>query len=286
MKMIKPIVNLSKVVAEYDTFVFSFNGVLTDGDRIFPEAITCLNNLASLGKKIVILSNSCKRVAEIAEDLHQGGLSLNIFSNIVSAGEILHYKLKAAQNEYAAIGSRYYVIGAPKNRGVFANLPYEEVSSIEQAHFLYMSEPLSPDDLIDTYRPLLETAVSFGLPFVCAGNDTSCFINGKLCLAAGALAEAYAILGGRIITLGKPNTALLTYTLEGLDNVGRVVVVGDNVATDIKMASLLEYSSILISKGRHVNYLGEGYIPDVAKTRELSNSYDVSPDCVISALRW
>ena len=25
---------------------------------------------------------------------------------------------------------------------------------------------------------------------------------------------------------------------------------------------------------------------DVAKTRELSNSYDVSPNCVISAIRW
>ncbi len=286
MKMIKPIVNLSKIAGDYNTFVFSFNGVLTDGNRIFPEAVTCLNNLAALGKKIVILSNSYKRVADIAETLRQSGVSLNIFSNIVSAGEILHYKLKVAQNEYAAIGSRYYLLGSKQDSGMFANLPYEEAPSIEQAHFLYMSEPSSLDDLIDTYRPLLETAVSFGLPFVCAGNDTSCFIGGKLCLAAGALAETYAILGGRIITLGKPDTSILNYALEGVDDIGQVVVVGDNVATDIKMATLLGYNAILVSKGRHVNYLGEGYIPDVAKTRELSNSYDVSPDCVISALRW
>ena len=71
-----------------------------------------------------------------------------------------------------------------------------------------------------------------------------------------------------------------------MDNTGNVLVIGDNVATDIKGATLLEWDSMLISKGVHVNFLGEGYIPDVAKTRELSNGYDASPSYVISNLRW
>ena len=149
-----------------------------------------------------------------------------------------------------------------------------------------MSGVPSAETMIEDYRPLLEQAVNFGLPFVCAGNDTSCFINGKLGLAPGALAEAYAILGGRIITLGKPDTKIMRYALEGIGETGKIVIIGDNVATDIKAAALLGNDSVLVSKGRHVNYLGEGYIPDVAKTRELSSSYDVSPDCVISAVRW
>ena len=124
------------------------------------------------------------------------------------------------------------------------------------------------------------------LPFVCAGNDTSCFINGKLCLSSGAVAENYAILGGRILTLGKPDVRVVQYALEDIAQNENILIIGDNVATDIKAASLLGFDSILISKGRHVNFLGEGYIPDVAKTRELSNSYDVSPSCVISAIRW
>lgn len=286
MKMIKPIVNLSKVSGDYDTFVFGFNGVLFDGNRILPEAESCLRNLAALRKKIVIVTNSYLRVAEIATLLRQENIPLDFFSNIVSAGEILHYKLKAAQNEYAAIGNSYYLLGAKEDMGVFSGLPFNEVSSVERAHFLYMSKANSSDELIDSYRPVLEQAVGLGLPFVCAGNDTSCFIGGKLSLAAGALAEAYAILGGQIITIGKPDARILRYALEGIGETGRVVVIGDNVATDIKMASMLDYDSILISKGRHINYLGEGYIPDVAKTRELSGSYNVSPNCVISAMRW
>ena len=149
-----------------------------------------------------------------------------------------------------------------------------------------MSEVSSPDDSIDVYKTFIDQAVSLSLPFVCAGNATSCFIKGKLGLASGAIAENYAILGGRILTLGKPDVRVVQYALEGVVQNDNVVIIGDNVATDIKSASLLGFDSILISKGRHVNFLGEGYIPDVAKTRELSNSYDVSPNCVISAIRW
>ena len=286
MKMIKPIVNLSKIADDYDTFVFGFNGVLYDGNDILPEAAACLKRLSTLGKKIVVVSNSGLRIAELVDIFARGEVFTDVFSNIVSAGEILHYRLKFPQNEYNAIGDKYYQLGSRNENGVFQGLPFTEVSSIEQAHFLYMSRVSSPNDLVDTYRPYLEQAVSLGLPFVCAGNDTSCFIDGKLCLAPGAIAEAYAILGGRIITIGKPDTRILRYALEGIGELGKLVVIGDNIATDIKMASLLGYDSVLISKGRHINYLGEGYIPDVAKTRELANSYDVSPSCVISALRW
>ena len=286
MQMIKPIVNFSKIANDYNTFVLGFNGVLYDGANIFPDAIKCLKNIASLGKKIVIVSNSHLRVAEIVEILQKNNVDLNIFSNIVTAGEILHYKLKFAQNEFEAIGTKYYHLGNRQNKGVFSGLGFEEVAKIEEAHFIYMSEISSPDDVIEKYRTHLVQAVSLGLPFVCAGNNTSCFIDGKLCLSCGAIAENYAILGGRIITIGKPDVRIMQYALEGISNDESVVVVGDNVATDIKSASLLGFDSILISKGRHVNFLGEGYIPDISKTRELSNSYDVSPSCVISAMRW
>lgn len=286
MNMIKPIVNFSKIASDYNTFVVGFNGVLYDGEKVFNDAIKCLKNISSMGKKIVIVSNSHLRVAEVVKILQDNRVDLNIFSNIVTAGEILHYKLKYAQNEFEAIGTKYYHLGSRQNKGVFSGLNFEEVARIEEAHFIYMSEISTPDDVIEKYRPYLVQAVNLGLPFVCAGNDTSCFIGGKLSLSSGAVAENYAILGGRIITVGKPDVRIMQYALEGISTDESVVVVGDNVATDIKAASLLGFDSILISKGRHVNFLGEGYIPDVAKTRELSNSYDVSPGCVISAMRW
>ena len=98
IKMIKPIVNLSKIAEDYDTFVFGFNGVLSGGASLFSEALNCLRNLASMGKKIIIISNTSLRIAEIVDVFRKAQFPLELLSNIVTAGEILHYKLKTAQN--------------------------------------------------------------------------------------------------------------------------------------------------------------------------------------------
>lgn len=286
MKMIKPIVNISKIADGYDTFVLGFNGVLTDGTSVYPEAANALMSLYKNGKKIILLSNTSMRIAALVSWLQAHKVPLELFSCIMTAGEILHYKLKASAGDFAAIGTDYYHIGNTADKGVFAGLPFRAVHALETAHFLYMSAAADQSDLLENYLPALEHAAGLGLPFICAGNDTSCFLNGKIALAPGALAEQYAIMGGRIITLGKPDSRLFNYCLDGVENPGSVLVVGDNAATDIKGAELLGLDSMLISKGVHINFLGEGYIPDVAKTRELSNNYDASPNYVVSGLRW
>ena len=143
--------------------------------------------------------------------------------------------------------------------------------------------------MIEKYLPDLQQAVAMNLPLIVAGNDTSSFKDGKICIAAGAIAEQYAVLGGKIITLGKPDPVITAYCLEALPQnlpKEKILVIGDNIATDIKGANLAGLSSVLISKGVHVNFLGEGYISDVAKTRELSLSLDAYPDFVMSNLRW
>lgn len=286
MKMIKPIVNLSKVVENYDTVLLGFNGVVTEGNGILADAAKTIQGLYKSNKKILMLSNTSLRVASIAKQLQSGGISPLFFDCIMTAGEILHYKLKTRTGDYSAIGTDYYHLGGTADENVFSGLDYNRVENIEEAHFIYMNEAASLTDTIDLYLPALEHAASLGLPLICCGNDTSTFKEGKICLAPGAVAEQYAVMGGRIITVGKPDGQLFNYCLDAIDNKGETLVVGDNVATDIKGACLLGLDAALISKGVHVNFLGEGYIPDVAKARELCNNYDVSPSYVISNLRW
>ncbi len=66
----------------------------------------------------------------------------------------------------------------------------------------------------------------------------------------------------------------------------RILMIGDSIATDIRGAAAAQLSGCLVSKGVHVSFLGEGYIPDVTKTRELGNMFGACPDYVISRLRW
>lgn len=286
--MIKPIVNIAKIIDGYNTVITGFNGVLSDGYSIYPDALTALINMRKKGMKIVLISNTSARVASLARFLHKNKVPLGLFDNIVTAGEILHFRLKKPTPKYSALGNKYFHIGNDSDKGVFSGLGFEAVSELGKADFMYMSAVSKSDDIIEKYRPVLEQAVALKLPFVCAGNDSSCYMEGKISLAPAAFAEQYAVLGGQIITLGKPDINVINYALEGIENIdlSKALFIGDNLAVDIKSATSINVSSILISKGVHINYLGEGYIPDVAKTRELAANFNAYPDYVISNLRW
>lgn len=288
MKMIKPIVNISKILDRYQLVVCGLEGVISEGGGILPEAKDALIKMKKFGMRLVLLTNSPLRVQVIVELLRNNGVPPLVFDNIISAGEILHYMFKYRQGDFATIGTTYYNLGPKDDAAIFSGLDYVPVDKLGKADFLFMGNAVSEEATIDQYMQILEFAASMNVPLVCAGNDTSSFVNGKICISAGAVAEQYAALGGRIITVGKPDPKILAYALEGMGDISldKILLIGDNITTDIKGANLAKIDSVLISKGVHINYLGEGYIPDVAKTREMSNNYDAYPNYVISNLRW
>lgn len=289
IKMIKPIVNFSKIADKYNTLIIGLRGVLTDGLEIKSDAVNALINMKKRNMRIFLLSNTANRVETVIRFLYEHNVPLAVFEGIMTAGEAIHYQLKSQNGEFSRIGHKYFRLGSKNYNGIFHNLKnYQEVTSLAQADFAYIESIADNEDTIEKYIPLLEHAASLNMPLVCVGNDTSTYNDGRVILGTGALAEQYAVLGGRIITYGKPDVKLFAYMLDGLADVkkDKVLVIGDSLPTDIKGAKLLNVDSLLISKGIHVNFLGEGYIPDVSKTRELSANYDVSPDFVISNLRW
>lgn len=287
MKIIKPIVGISKIIDNYDVVVCGLNGVLYDGEHVKQDAVDALMKCAANGKKTVIVTNSSLRVAEICDILSGGKLGeLNYLSAVVSAGEVLHYCLKNPQH-FGLSGNRYYNLGNRAAEGVFAGLDYIKVVRPDDADFAFIGMPDKETDTLDDYARALEHCFALGLPLVAAGNDVPTYYNGQISLGSGAVAEQYAVMGGVIYTIGKPAPDFVKYALEGVVKPeSKVLFIGDGFATDIKSANLYNADAVLISKGIHVNYLGEGYIPDVEKARNLAMNFDVYPDYVVSGLRW
>ena len=288
IKMIKPIVNISKVIEPFDAIVVGLYGVLYDGKSFKGEAIEALKAMKRSGRKIVLVSNTSLRVQQVVRLLNDNQVPVMVFDAIVTAGEVLHYKLKLKDEMFKGLGLTYFNIGNSEGQDIFVGLDYLSVDELSRADFMFMGSCRSSTDFVDSYISVLEHAASLNMPLVCAGNDTSSYIDGEISLAPGAVAEQYAVLGGRIITVGKPDVKIIDYALDGLDvqDRSKVLLIGDNLATDIKGASLAGLSAALITKAVHVNFLGEGYIPDVAKTRELATNFDAYPDFIISNLRW
>lgn len=289
IKMIKPIVNTSKIIDKYDTVILGLRGVITDGKEIKPDVANTLINFQKSGIRTVIVSNTAKRVESVIRFFYDNNVPLSAISAIITAGEIVHYQLKAHKNDFATIGSKYYKLGNKSYSGVFNGLTeYSQVDNIAQADFVYIEGVEAHDDTIEKYTPIIEHASSLNIPMLCVGNDTSTYLNGEIALGAGAIAEQYAVLGGTIITKGKPDAKIFAYALDGLPDVKKekVILIGDSLPADIKGAKLLGVDSLLVSKGVHATFLGEGYIPDITKTRELAANFDATPDYVISNLRW
>jgi len=283
MKQITPIVGISKIIGAYDSVICGFDGVLTKGNGIASEGLKALKNMHDGGINVVILSNSPLRVQELAQSLEDVAFDLKNLKGIVTAGDILHYKLKNNQK----FGRKYYNLGGLAAGGIFAGLNYEQVSDLSKADFVFIGDINLSKQTVEDYNQDLQTAVALRLPLVSVGTDIATHYAGEVCLSAGAVAEQYALLGGDIMTVGKPDSDILSYAKECFHEIPKkMLFIGDSFLSDMKSASLMGTDMLLVSKGVHMHALGEGYIPDVQKARALSLSYDVYPDYLISGLRW
>lgn len=284
--MIKPVVNISKIIDAYDVIVCGLNGVIHDGCDFKPEAISALLNMRKSGKQVILLSNTSMRLRELCNLLYANGISPRLFNNIITAGEVLHARLQACDVQYAALGKVYYNLGVSDDEKIFDDLDYHSIENSSRADFLFAGRITgnSPDD----YMEVLAHCASLNIPMLCVGNDRVCRVKDENTIAAGLLAEQYTIFGGQIITIGKPDRVILEYALEAYHDINKdkILLIGDSVPVDIKAANTFGIESLLVTFGIHSQFLGDGYIPDVTKTRELAISTEAFPDYIISNLRW
>jgi len=120
--------------------------------------------------------------------------------------------------------------------------------------------------------PVLAEALSRGLPMVCANPDLVVVHNGKPALCAGALAEEYQRLGGRVRWHGKPYPSVYESCL-GLLGIGekrRILAIGDSLRTDIAGAAGAGIDSLFIAGGIHAD--------------EFSNDGVLNPERIAAAL--
>ena len=72
----------------YDSLIIDQWGVLHDGKTPYPGVVECLKNLKSLGKRLILLSNSSKRKSSSFKGLNKVGIDSLLFDDIVTSGEM------------------------------------------------------------------------------------------------------------------------------------------------------------------------------------------------------
>lgn len=290
MGNIKFLSGISKLALRYDAFILDLWGVIHDGQHLYPGVAECLENLRDQNKKIVFLSNAPRRVHQVESVLQRMGITSNVYDKIVTSGEVFYQSLAHPEKSFFKPHGRHYLyIGLEKDRSILNGLHYTETKHPESAQFILLSHSYYDNQPMKEIYPLLQSCIKQKLPLLCINPDTEIVrLNGEHVYCAGVIAEEYRMMGGEIFYFGKPHRAVYEECLRDLHmDKKRIVVVGDNLKTDITGAGRTELANVLVTGGVMKKQLGELTADNFVQKLAKSFKQDaVIPNYVIQEFTW
>lgn len=268
---------ISRIKDEFDFVLCGVNGVLLRGDTVVGSCLDTLIKMYQSGKKIALVSNTGMRVRDLYYFLKQRDVPMNIFYAMITAGEIAHFYLK----NHDDFGRIYYNLSGRPSLAI-DGLPYRLAESMVMADFVVAETSADGVDMAEVL-PVLEQALHLNLPMLCIGNNTSVVHADGVRTSVGAVAEKYALLGGKIIPFGKPDVRIASYLTENIGGLQkkRCLVIGDCMSTDMRMGNAFGAQTLFLTNGVHL--LGG----DVAQQlTELADNYGLNIDYYAEELVW
>ena len=256
--MTKIINSFSTILDKYDFFILDQWGVMHDGQKGYKHAINAVNKLIIEDKKLVIISNSSKRKISSINRLKDLGFNKNNFIEIMTSGEMIWQELFNYSSKYGSnLKNCFHIYDSSKEDGKDFRIGLEKfdfVLNVKEADFILACTPFENTKPLD-YITILNTALDQNLIMFCA-NPVFVSVennNDKDIFCMGTIADLYEHMGGKVVILGKPNTAIYIESFKKIDQLelSRIVAVGDSLDHDILGASNFGIDSILISNGIH-----------------------------------
>lgn len=285
--MTAPLSAFAGIADRYDGFIFDVWGTLYDGGNAFPEALETVKALAERDKKILVLSNSPRIPVIVGERLKAIGFELGWFTEIVTSGgmvaDIVGGRRDAAS---AGLGERVLWLGQERFPDTVPAGSFTVVQDAGEADWVLNAGPEISETRLEDFETVLSASAKRNLPMICANPDKSVLQSGARLLCAGAMAERYEEMGGPVRYFGKPYPEIFARCL---DRIGlpadRVLVVGDNLETDILGANRTGIDSLLLGCGIHAAALAEAGGADEGLL-SLVTSHGARPTYFSDALVW
>jgi HAD superfamily hydrolase (TIGR01459 family) len=244
---------LSAFVDRYEAFIIDQWGVLHDGAKPYPGAVETVAELHRREKRVLLLSNSGRRVTQNRERLRSLGFDVEGFADVVTSGEATWQLMRHRPHApWDRLGRRCYLLTHLRDMEVVQGLDLELVRDVADAEFIFASG-LEPEQRLEDLRPLAEAGVARGLPVICSNPDIVAVSAGELANAPGAFARIYEQLGGEVHFVGKPHAPIYEVCFDVLHGVPRsaIVGIGDSLEHDIKGASDAGIDSAFVTQGIH-----------------------------------
>lgn len=253
MTQLTAISGLSDIAADYDVLLCDVWGVIHNGWESFPEACAALTRFNETSGHVVLISNSPRPSSDVVAQLDQLGVPRSAWRAFVTSGDATRAELARRAPGPA------WAIGPERDAPLYEGTGVLAVKSGEQAAFISVTGPY--DDTVETpedYRERFQPAAARGLELVCANPDRVVQRGDQLIYCAGALADLYESLGGRVVMAGKPFGPIYDLALKEAERLmgrpadrSRVLCVGDGVVTDVLGANQQALDCLFVVAGIH-----------------------------------
>ena len=265
-------------------------GVLHDGTA-FPGVAETLIQVRAGGATVILVSNSPSRPSHIADRLGRLGIRADAYDHIITSGELSRRYLldRRGAEDWPPI----FLVREGNGPSWLPSLPHPVVERVEDAAMIVvvgmpqLTEKAACGDglrgsLHGSLHGIVAQGRQHGIPMICADSDELYPEYGAIRLGPGWLARRYREAGGEVVEFGKPNAPIYLEALELAGHPPReeVLVIGDNIATDILGGACHGFASLLVLEG---GVLGD-VPPDALSEQYLQHG--ASPDYVAQRLAW
>lgn len=245
---------LRELLADFDAFFVDLWGVVHDGERPFPGVVEALEALAAGERRVVFLTNTSRTNEAVARTLEAMGIGEGLYTAIVTAGDVTRDALvRRDPAVFVARRARCLHVGNPAFVPWLFEIGLAFTEDARAADVVIATGAVADEAELDRIRTSLAPLAARDRPLVCTNPDRFIPTAGGPRLGPGAIAHAYAALGGRVFAYGKPHPPIYAEARRRLGDVDarRILALGDMVETDVRGAAAAGLASALV--------LGQGY---------------------------
>ncbi|MCY7397937.1 MAG: TIGR01459 family HAD-type hydrolase [Sphingomonas bacterium] len=250
---------LTALAGHHSTILCDIWGVIHDGGRLLPGAVERLSAWKAAGKTIILVTNAPRPASTVQAGLDALGLPRAAYDAITSSGEA---GIAALTDPPRRVG----FLGTDDDR---ADLVAHGVELAEQDFTEVACTGLDEQrDVPSDYVEQLERWAARDILLHCLNPDREVIHCGQREACAGALADLYEGMGGRVAWYGKPHAPIYAHALAlaGHPPLSEVLAIGDGPVTDMLGAARFGIDAIFISHGIHA---GAPFPPDFAARHNL-----------------
>lgn len=239
---------------KYSVILCDIWGVVHDGVNLYPNAAERLRQWRVQGRQVILITNAPRTADAVEAQLDRIGLPRDCWTGVSTSGEAGIACIKTLHHPTGFLGTR-------DDRAILE----DHGLSFAEGDFTDVAVTGLDDerDHVDEYRQQLAGWAERDVLFHCFNPDRVVVRGGVPEPCAGALADLYEAMGGRVEWYGKPYPAIYGHAMSLAGNPPHqaVLAVGDALVTDMLGAARQGFDAVFVQGGIHA---GEPFPADFA----------------------